>query len=189
MSWTDLLFFRSLFIIQAYPSFTYSLSPSPSCLLCLAFLFFLAELRVVLPSVCDVSWMQLCLCLCVCVRECVCVLEAGWPGWAGNGAQMEKKGDRMKTKIKNQMKRWNQKDTEVMQGDAGVCVCVCVFMLQQYEPQLCDLLTFSKTTSVLKDGQLKEKTQWHTAVVRGLLNVYVTTGLDLFICCCLHRYR
>lgn len=37
-------------------------------------------------------------------------------------------------------------------------VSMCVFMLQQYEPQLCDLLTLSKTLSVQEDDQLKEMT-------------------------------
>ena len=42
--------------------------------------------------------------------------------------------------------------------------CVCVFM-QQYEPQLCDLLTLSKTLSVLEDDQLKEKTHNDTQLL------------------------
>lgn len=37
-------------------------------------------------------------------------------------------------------------------------VCVCVFMLQQYEAQLCDPPTLSKTSSEVEDNRLKAET-------------------------------
>lgn len=77
---------------------------------------------------------------------CVCVLKVGWPGRAGDGAQMR-----------------------ILASPKGICgtkrrererefVRACVHALPQYEPQLCDLLTLSKTLTVRKDDQLKEKT-------------------------------
>lgn len=55
-------------------------------------------------------------------------------------------------------------------------------MLQQYEPQLCDLLTLSKTLSVVEDDQLKEKTHNDTQLLRGSVCVCVCVNVHFFLC-------
>lgn len=44
---------------------------------------------------------------------------------------------------------------------------MCVFMLQQYEAQLCDLLTFSKTSSAAKTARLTEETHGDAQLLAG----------------------
>lgn len=61
---------------------------------------------------------------------------------------------------------------------------MCVFMLQQYEAQLCDLLTFSKTSSGAEDGWLKEEMHSDTQLLAGraralgMLAVWTHTDTD-----------
>ncbi len=61
--------------------------------------------------------------VCVCVCVCVCVFKSGWPGWAGNGAQMEKEGE-FKT---NSRIKWRIRirKAEKTQGEVWLCVCLC----------------------------------------------------------------
>ena len=61
---------------------------------------------------------------------------------------------------------------------------MCVFVLQQYEAQLCDPLTLSKTSSGLEDGRLKEETRRDTqlptgrARAFGMLTIRTHTATD-----------
>lgn len=50
---------------------------------------------------------------------------------------------------------------------------VCVFMLQQCEPQLCDPLTLGETLSVVEDDQLKEEAHNDTQLHAGTVCVRV----------------
>lgn len=61
---------------------------------------------------------------------------------------------------------------------------MCVFMLQQYEAQLCDPLTLSKTSSGVEDGRLREQTRSDTQLLTGrahafgMLTVWTHTATD-----------
>lgn len=59
---------------------------------------------------------------------------------------------------------------------------VCVFMLQQCEPQLCDPLTLGETLSVVEDDQLKEEahndTQLHAGTVCACVSISFPCIID-----------
>lgn len=56
---------------------------------------------------------------------CVCVFKAGWPGWAGNGAQMEKDGE-FKTEEEQSQELKLEIEPEMHDRHWEWCVSVCL---------------------------------------------------------------
>lgn len=86
---------------------------------------------------------------------------------------------------------------------------MCVFMLQQYEAQLCDPLTLSKTSSGVEDSRLKDELHSDTQLLAGracafgmlparilaatddlysLNQVFLTNLADILILCFLQKW-
>lgn len=60
---------------------------------------------------------------------------------------------------------------------------MCVFMLQQYEAQLCDPLTLSKTLSGVEEDRLKDETHSDTQLLTGRARVRDAHSMNT------HSYR
>lgn len=143
----------SQFITLAHPSFTHPLSVSLSS----SSLFpggAQSGVTICLWCVLDAS-------VRVCVRACV--FKAGWPGWAGNGAQMEEEEEDEHSEMEKKKKKtewWKKGWKETWRV---LRECVCVYVAAEWGPAVCSTNLFKDPVGA-RWRPAERKTQWHTAV-------------------------